>query len=115
MRYVCGGGDDTPTVLSLCRWSDLEGSVSLLGSYVARCPGPDGLHVFPYIGKLSLGKVGNFAPFGAHGRLAWTGPFRQCRCLRTVGFWQRDWGGFQSGGGSAERGRIGRGPAVDGA
>ena len=62
---------------------------------------------------VSLSKVGDFVPFGSHGRLAWKGPCRRRRCLRTVGFWRRDWGGFRSGGGGAKLARLGRGPAID--
>ena len=45
LRYVCVVGRNTPPDLSLCRWSDIEGPISPLGSSVARFPGTDGLHV----------------------------------------------------------------------
>ena len=60
-------------------------------------------------GLVILIEVNDFIQFGAHGRVAWTDPCQRRSCLRTVGFWRRDWGGFQYGGGAVERGRLGRG------
>ena len=50
MRCIRVGGGDTPLNLSLCRRRNLKGPVSPLDGSLARCPGPDGLRVFPQIG-----------------------------------------------------------------
>ena len=50
MRCIRVGGGDTPLNLSLCRRRNLKGPVSPLDISVARCPGTDGLRVFPHRG-----------------------------------------------------------------